>query len=459
MPRIARSWVTTAAIGLIAIVLCREPRPLEAADVDSVQHADAWPEWRGPLGTGEAPAGDPPIEFSETTNITWKAPIPGAGASTPIIWGDTIYLQTATPVGDAKDPRQTNFAFAEDRNVYYGRTYYRATHDYEFALVAVERATGAIRWRKLLRTEQPSEGRHPTNTFASASPSTDGEHLIAFFGSRGLYALTMDGDVVWEKDFGEMDTRNGWGEGASPRLYRNRVVVTWDHEGASFITVLDKATGREIWRRERDEPTTWATPLVVPVGDRVHVITNGQQQVRGYDLETGDLIWHGPGLTFNSIPSPVYADGMAFLTSGFQGNVLLAVALARARGDIAANGGLRWRRDRDTPYVASPLLYRGALYVFKHLQGIMTALDATTGDVRYGPVRINEIPDLYASPVAASGRIYVAGRDGAIVVFRHGPAFEVLAVNRLDDGFDASPAVVGDELYLRGRNALYRVSR
>jgi len=459
MPRLTRPWfITTVALGLTAVVV-GDFVPLEADNAEFVQPADAWPQWRGPLGTGEAPSGDPPIDFSETSNIRWKAPIPGAGASTPIIWGQTIYLQTATPVGESKAPRQTNFAFAEDRDVYYGRTYYRATHDYEFALVAVDRATGAIRWRKLLRTEQPSEGRHPTNTFASASPSTDGEHIIAFFGSRGLYALTTDGDVVWEKDFGEMDTRNGWGEGASPRLYRNRVVVTWDHEGASFITVLDKATGREIWRRERDEPTTWATPLVVPVGDRVQVITNGQQQVRGYDLETGDLLWHGPGLTFNSIPSPVYADGMAFLTSGFQGNVLLAVDLARARGDIAANGGLRWRRDRDTPYVASPLLYRGSLYVFKHLQGIMTALDATTGDVRYGPVRINEIPDLYASPVAVDGRIYVAGRDGAIVVFRHGPAFEPLAVNRLDDGFDASPAIVGDELYLRGRNALYRVSR
>ncbi len=419
---------------------------------------DNWPQWRGRLGTGEA-AGNPPVEWSETRNIRWKTAIPGLGASTPIIWGDTIYLQTAEPVGEDKAPRQTAFAFPEQMDVYKGLAYFRATRDYAFSLVAIDRETGRVRWRKVLRVEQPAEGRHPTNTFASASPSTDGERIIAFFGSRGLYGLDMNGEVIWQHDFGDMQTRNGWGEGSSPTLFRDRVVVTWDHEADSFIAVLDKATGREIWRRSRNEPTTWATPLVVPVGDRVHVITNGQQHVRGYDLETGEEIWHGPGLTFNSIPSPVHADGIAYLTSGFQGNVLLAVDLSQARGNIEESGALLWRRDRDTPYVSSPLLYGGSLYVFKHLQGIMTALDAKTGDVRYGPVRLSEIPDLYASPVGVAGRVYVAGRDGLTVVFRHGPEFEVLAVNELDDGFDASPAVVGDELYLRGRTSLYRISR
>lgn len=418
-----------------------------------------WPAWRGPLGTGEAPAGNPPVAFSETSLVKWKTPIPGLGASTPIIWGDTIYLQTATPVGPDRPVRQSTFAFAEDREVYKGLTYTRATRDHEFAMVAVDRDSGRVRWRRVLRVEQPSEGRHPTNTYASASPSTDGKRLVAFFGSRGLYMLSMTGEVLWSVDLGDMDTRNGWGEGSSPTLFRDRVIVTWDHEGASFIVVFDAATGRELWRQARQEPTTWATPLVVPVGDRVQVITNGQQHVRAYDLETGADLWHGPGLTFNSIPSPVHRDGIVYLTSGFQGNVILAVDLAKARGDIEQSGALLWRRDRDAPYVASPLLYGDSLYVFKHLQGILTALDPRTGAVRYGPVRIAELPDVYASPVAASGRIYAAGRDGQIVVFRHGPTFEVLAVNSLDDGFDASPAIVGDELYLRGRMALYRISK
>lgn len=444
--------VLAFAVGAVAI--CSDSRP--AAETPPAP----WPQWRGPLATGEAPDGNPPTRWSETENVRWKVAIPGSGASTPIVWGDTIYLQTAVPIGDLKSTRQ-NFTVDFQKtgeSVYYGRSYVQSRQDQAFQLLAIDRATGATRWSKTLRIEQPVEGRHPTNTWASASPSTDGEHVIAFFGSRGLYALTAKGDLLWEKDFGEMDTRNGWGEGASPTLFRNRVVVTWDHEGASFIVVLDKATGKEIWRREREEPTTWATPLIVTFRGRTQIITNGTNHVRGYDFESGAELWEGPGLTFNSIPSPVFADGIAYLTSGFSGNVLLAVDLARARGAISPGDGLLWRRDRDTPYVASPLLYRGSLYLFKHLSGILTVVDAKSGEVQHGPTRINEIPDLYASPVAAAGRVYIAGRDGAIVVLKHGAPPETLAVNRLDDGFDASPAIVGDELYLRGRKALYRIS-
>ena len=177
-------------------------------------------------------------------------PVPGSGASTPIIWGDTIYLQTAVATGDSK-PTQQNFTVDFQRtgeSVYNGQAYVQSKQDQVFQVLAIDRATGSLRWSKTLRTEQPKEGRHPTNMYASASPSTDGTHIIAFFGSHGLYALTMKGDVVWEKDFGEMDTRNGWGEGASPALYQNRVIVTWDHEGTSFLAVLDKETGKELWR-------------------------------------------------------------------------------------------------------------------------------------------------------------------------------------------------------------------
>jgi outer membrane protein assembly factor BamB len=417
-----------AAVTLTAAAINSASRPTAAQTP-----APAWPQWRGPLATGEAPTGDPPTRWSETESVRWKVPVPGSGASTPIVWGDTIYLQTAVPIGDVKSTKQ-NFTVDFQRtgeSVYYGQSYVQSRQDQAFQLLAIDRATGATRWSKTLRAEQPVEGRHPTNTWASASPSTDGEHIIAFFGSRGLYALTMKGDLVWEKDFGEMDTRNGWGEGASPALFRNRVVLTWDHEGASFI---------------------------VTFGGRTQIITNGTHHVRGYDLESGTELWEGPGLTFNSIPSPVFADGVAYLTSGFSGSALVAVDLAKANGSISSGAGLLWKRDRDTPYVASPLLYRGSLYLFKHLSGIMTVIDAKSGEVLHGPARINEIPDLYASPVAAAGRIYIAGRDGAIVVLEHGAPPETLAVNRLDDGFDASPAIVGDELYLRGRKALYRIS-
>jgi outer membrane protein assembly factor BamB len=444
------SLAATAAV----VVLAAAPQVRPGAQTPG------WPQWRGPLGTGEAPGGDPPSTWSEKDNVRWKVSVPGSGASTPIVWGDTIYLQASIPTGELKDTKQ-NFTIDFQKtgeSVYKGQAYVQSRQDHAFQLLALDRTTGATRWTRTLRVEQPQEGRHPTNTWASASPATDGEHIIAFFGSRGLYGLDMTGTVLWEKDFGEMDTRNGWGEGASPALHGNRVVLTWDHEGSSFIVVLDKATGREIWRRDREEPTTWATPLVVRAGGRTQVITNGTRRVRSYDLESGEVIWEGPGLTFNSIPSPVFGGGIAYLTSGFQGSALLAVDLARARGTIANGSGLLWSRDRDTPYVASPLLYRGSLYVFKHLSGILTVLDAKSGEVQHGPSRLQDVPDLYASPVAANGRIYIAGRDGAIVVLKHGAPPEPVAVNRLDDGFDASPAIVGDELYLRGRKSLYRIS-
>jgi outer membrane protein assembly factor BamB len=445
---------TTLAAVVAALALAAMPQVRQEAQ------APAWPQWRGPLGTGEAPGGDPPSTWSEKENVRWKVAVPGSGASTPIVWGDTIYLQTSVPTGELKTTKQ-NFTIDFQKtgeSVYKGQAYMQSRQDHAFQVLALDRATGATRWTRTVRVEQPQEGRHPTNTWASASPATDGEHIIAFFGSRGLYALDMKGAVVWEKDFGEMDTRNGWGEGASPALFGNRVVLPWDHEGTSFIVVLDKATGREIWRRDREEPTTWATPLVVRAGGRMQVITNGTRHVRSYDLESGEVIWEGPGLTFNSIPSPVFGDGIAYLTSGFQGSALLAVDLARARGAVANGSGLLWSRDRDTPYVASPLLYRGSLYVFKHLSGILTVLDAKTGEVQRGPSRLQDVPDIYASPVAANGRVYIAGRDGAIVVLKHGAPPEPVAVNRLDDGFDASPAIVGDELYLRGRKSLYRIS-
>jgi hypothetical protein len=451
-------WNTLRLVAVAVPALAALLHPVNAPEAQSPRQA--WPQWRGPLATGEAPAGDPPVRWSETDGVRWKIPVPGSGASTPIVWGDTIYLQTAVPTGELK-PTKQNFTVDFQRtgeSVYYGQAYVQSRQDHAFQLLAIDRATGAARWSRTLRVEQPQEGRHPTNTWASASPSTDGEHIIAFFGSRGLYALTMKGDVVWEKDFGEMVTRNGWGEGASPTLFRNRVIVTWDAEESSFIAVLDKATGKELWRRARGEPTTWATPLAVSFAGRTQIVTNGTNHVRGYDLESGDVLWEGPGLTFNSIPSPVSADGIAYLTSGFQGSALLAIDLSNARGPVSAGAGLLWRRDRDTPYVASPLLYRGSLYVFKHLSGIMTVLDAKSGSIQYGPSRINDIPDLYASPVAAAGRVYIAGRDGAIVVLEHGASPKTLAVNRLDEGFDASPAIVDGELYLRGRKSLYRIS-
>jgi outer membrane protein assembly factor BamB len=413
--------------GGVIVVLLSVPSA-QAADRDQF-----WPQWRGPLFTGAAPQGNPPAEWSETKNVRWKVEVPGLGSGTPVVWGDTIYVTTAVPTGAASGPHR-------------------------FTLLAIGRKDGKTLWQKALREEVPHEGHHATNTFASASALTDGEHVYAFFGSRGLYALDLKGNVKWEKDLGDMNIKMGFGEAASPALHGDRLVVNWDHEGESFIVALDKRTGKEIWRVPREEKTSWSTPLVVEHAGRAQVITSATSRVRSYDLATGELVWQASGMTANAIPTPVHADGIVYLTSGFRGNALMAVKLADAKGDITSAPAVIWRYDRDTPYVPSPLLYGGALYFLKSNSGVLSAFDAKTGTRLYGEQRLEGVANVYASPIGAGGRIYVAGRDGAVAVVQQGPEFKLLGTNRLDDGFDASPVAVGDELYLRGRKFLYRIS-
>ena len=252
--------------------------------------------------------------------------------------------------------------------------------------------------------------------------------------------------------------RNEFGEGSTPVLHGDRLVVVWDHQGESFIVALDKRTGKELWRVTRDEIDTWATPLVVEHGGRAQVVTGGMKQVRSYDLETGKLLWHSPGTTMNAIPSPVAADGMVFVTSGFRGSNLKAIKLAEANGDLTSSGAIAWQLDRDTPYVPSPLLYKGVLYFLKSNSGILTALDAKSGQPLYSVQRLDGVDEVYSSPVASRDRVYVTSRGGTTLVIRHGAKYEVLATNELDDGFDASPALVDNQMYMRGYKFLYCIA-
>jgi len=419
----------------------------------------AWPQWRGPTLDGVAPTADPPIKWSENENVEWKVEIPGRGASTPIIWGDRIFLQTAIDIGSELAPKKVLEHWQEDgTKVYQGQAYVPSTRVKRLLLLALDRRTGETIWERALHEEQPLEGMHPTNTWASASPATDGEVLVSFFGSHGLFVLTLDGELLWQKDLGQMNTRNGWGEGSSPSLSGDEVVVNWDHEGESFLAVFDKRSGKERWRQKRDEISSWFTPLIVTHRGRRQIVTSGAGQVRAYDLETGKELWRGPGLTPNSIPTPVAGRNRVYLTSGYSGTILLAVDLDRAQGDLEAANAIAWRHGRDTPYVSSPLLYGDAIYFVKHLRGILTRLNAATGEVHYGPLRIPELNGVYASPLGAAGRVYLAGREGNTVVIEDGAEYKVLSVNHLEDGFDASPVAVDRELYLRGRQYLYRIS-
>jgi outer membrane protein assembly factor BamB len=406
-----------------------------------------WPQWRGPQATGVAPKADPPAEWSETRHVRWKVEIPGRGSSSPVVWGDHVFVSTAVPSGVAAG------ASHEPR----GGVVPRPPH--QFKLLAIDRRTGRIAWERTAREEVPHEAAHQDNgTWASSSPVTDGEHVIASFESRGIYAFDMTGTPVWQVDLGDKVMRNAFGEGSTPALHGNHLVVVWDHQGESAVVALDKRNGRELWRARRDEIDTWATPLVVEHDGRAQVVTAGMKKLRSYDLATGELLWESPGTTMNPIPSPVSGDGLVFLTSGFRGNSLKAIRLAGARGDLAGSGQIVWSLERDTPYVPSPLLYGGILYLLKSNNGLLSAFDAATGKPHYQVQRLERAPNVFASPVGAGGRVYIAGRDGTTVVVRHGPTFEVVAENTLEDGFDASPALVDREIYLRGYRRLYCIA-
>jgi outer membrane protein assembly factor BamB len=415
----------------------------------SVGDPKNWAQWRGPDMTGVSRTAKPPIEWSETKNIKWKVEIPGRGSSSPIVFGDRVYLLTAIPVGVP----------AEAQHAPRGGLPKRGVHQYK--VLAIDRRTGKTVWEQVAREEEPHEASHQDNgTWASSSAITDGTHIFAYFESRGLYAYDMSGKLIWQTDFGDKKMRNQFGEGSTPVLYGNTLVVVWDHlDQPSYVIALDKNTGKELWRVDHPEMDTWATPLVVQHDGRQQVIVNAMNRVRSFDLQTGKVVWEGPGTTMNVIPSPVSGNGMVFIMSGFRGNNLKAIKLAEAKGDISATGAIAWQLDRDTPYVPSPLLYDNILYFLKTNNGLLSAFDAATGKPHYQVQRIAKATgEVFSSPVGADGRVYVTSRDGVTTVIKHGPSYEVLAENTLDDGFDASMALVDNEIFLRGYRYLYAIA-
>ena len=411
-----------------------------------------WHHWRGPHATGAAIEANPPTTWSETENVRWKVAIPGMGHAAPIIWEDKIFIQTAIEVKPEENKSE------EDDNPFSGFFGGNKGPTYKFDLLAINRNDGSIFWQKTLREIQPHEGTHGDATYASNSPVTDGEHVYAYFGSRGLYCVDMMGNVKWEKDVGTMYKRNTFGEGSSPVLYDNTLVIVQDHERNSFITAINKRTGDVLWKTDRDERTTWFSPIIVENDGKPQVITTGTNRVRSYDLATGELVWDGDGLTANSIPSPVAANGYVYLMSGFRGSEFRGIQLAEATGDITDSKAIAWEYNRDTPYVPSPLLYKGVIYFLKSNSGILTAFNVETGVAYYGPQRLQGVSGVYASIVGAGDRVYIAGRGGTVNVIQHGSEFKVLAVNKLNDNFNASPAIAGSELYLRGGQHLYCIA-
>jgi outer membrane protein assembly factor BamB len=604
--------LTGAVACVVAIRLFAGSSLLNAAGSASDQH---WPQWRGPLQNGVAPHADPPTEWSETKNVKWKVKIPGEGHATPIVWGDKVFVLSASSTGKKverptaageqdqrpggppeggpggfgpgsflgrqmlaagdknSDQKLSREEFSSLANAWFDkldsektdkleqekfgqrlgdltgpppevgpggpggfggrggragarsagpglftaadankdgtltREEFKATFAkwftewdadksgalgedklreglnaalarpqfggpggrggrggfgggpppdevYQFAVLCLDRQSGKVLWQQTAREEAPHQARHQTGSFASASAVTDGQHVVAHFGSRGLYCYDLNGRLQWSQDLGDLRIANNFGEGSSPALFGNTLVLLWDHEGEDFIVALDKTTGQELWRQSRDERTSWSTPLIVQHDGATQVVTTATGKIRSYELASGKLLWECSGMTSNVIPSPVAGHGMVYCMSGFRGNALLAIRLGKS-GDLTDSDAIAWRHGRATPYVPSPLLYGDRLYFLSNNNGVLSCFDAVTGKPLYTEQRLEQVRNVYASPIGAAGRVYLVGRDGAALVIKHGETFEVLAANELDDSIDASPVAVGKELFLRGHENLY----
>ncbi len=427
---------------------------LALASAQDLDAAHQWGHWRGPLDTGEAPHGDPPTQWSETENVRWKVEVPGLGHSSPIVWGDHVFVTTAVPIGEALEPRPSRMDGAHDNTP--------VTRRQRFVVLAYERSTGELAWERTVHEAVPSDTAHKSGGYASPSPVTDGEHLFASFGSEGLFALDMTGEVIWSVDLGDMRVKHSHGEGSGPALHGDTLAVTWDHEGDSVVVTFDKESGEERWRKSRDEPTSWATPIVVELEAGAQLVVPGTKRLRAYDLKSGAVVWECGGLSNNVVASPVAAGGILVAGSSYEKQAMLAVRLEGAKGDLTQGGEhLLWTRRRRSPYVPSPLLYRGVVYNLQHYQPVLCRTDLETGNEGEGALRVQGLGNLYASPVAAAGRVYLTDQNGTTLVLAHGPTDQEpgpLALNQLDDSISASAAIAGRELYLRSDTHLYCIA-
>ncbi len=420
-----------------------------AAGAAEPQPIDNWHQWRGPNANGAAPKGDPPITWDEKTNVKWKAELPGRGSATPIVWGNQVFVLTAIKtdrvagVNDLPKP-EPRFETKTTTPVNF----------YQFVVLSFDRSTGKLLWKQVAAERVPHEGHHPSHSYAAGSPTTDGHYLYVAFGSFGVYCYDLDGKLQWQRDLGRMHTRYGWGEAVTPVIHGDSLLLNWDQEEESALYCLDAKTGRTKWRTARDEKTSWNTPLVVEHKGRTQVVLNGTTRVRGYDLESGKEIWQCGGMTVNAIPSVVTANGVAYVLSGYKGAAALAISLD-ARGDVTGSDKVLWHYHKGTPYVPTPLLLGDRLYFTKENEALLTVLDTKTGKPVLESARLPGARSFYASPVAAAGRVYLVDRDGTTLVLKAGDKLEILATNRLDEPIDASPVVVGKQLFLRGEKALY----
>jgi outer membrane protein assembly factor BamB len=424
--------------------------------------ANDWPNWRGPNHDGVA-RGTAPREWSESKNVAWKAEIPGRGHSSPVIWENRIFVTTAIPKGEPAPQAETAAtAPAADGGGRGGRGGrggpgggVGAGIEHRFVVLCFDRNTGKMLWEQTAAVATPHEGYHRQyGSHASNSPVTDGKHVYAFFGSRGLYAYTLDGKLAWKKDFPAMKIFLQFGEGVPTVLHDGVLLIKHDHQESSFLVAINAADGKELWRTPRQEGTSWSPPLVAVHEGRKQVVLSASGKVRSYDFQTGKQIWECAGLGRNVIPAPVQYKDLVIVQSGYVQPNMMAIRLGRT-GDLTGTDAIVWTNQRGNSYTPSPVLYEGRYY-FLTDSGMLSSFDALTGKPYYHQQRLPKPYSFKASPIAVGGHLYLASEDGDVVIVKLGETMEIVATNSISgEAFIATPAVAGGSLYLRGQNTLY----
>lgn len=438
------------SLAAIAVVLLLASAPAATAPADG-----NWPYWRGPAADGMA-VGDAPVTWSSTENVAWKTDIPGLGHSSPVVWGDHIFLTTAIRTGGASASAAPPPVQAGGRSRGGPGGGGGPQVEHKFDVLALDRKTGKILWQRTAKTAVPHEGGHNQyGSFASNSPVTDGQYVYAFFGSRGMYCYDFKGGLVWERDFGvQLRMKMQFGEGMAPVLAGDRLILVFDHEGESFMVAIDKKTGKDIWRASRDEKTNWAAPLVLTYKGRTQVVVAGSNKVRSYDLETGKVIWECAGLGANTIPQPVVQDDLVFVMTGYRDPMLMAIRLGR-EGDLTGTDAVVWTQTRGNSYTPSPVLFDNKFYALTD-NGMISCYNAKTGVPYYHQTRLPKTYSFKSSPVGANGKLYLASENEDVIVLAMGEKFEVLATNTMTDQvFIATPAIAGGEIFLRSKTTLF----
>lgn len=436
------------------LVICLVAISILPAAGASAKEAN-WPQWRGPESQGISPEKNLPAEWSATKNIRWKAPIAGRGHSSPIVWGKQIFLTTAIEgpvVPGAKAAK----------HVIEGQDFLHpdsvgADRRHTFKVLCLDRETGKTIWERTAYEGTVYDNRHRKSSYAAATPATDGRRVYAFFGSEGLYCYDFDGRLIWKTSLGPLGTL-GMGTGTSPVLYENLVILQCDEEAGerSFITALDKETGKQIWKVPRKVQVGWSTPVLVRAAKRAELIASGAEAVISYDPATGKELWRSKGLNSNAVPSPVAGHDMVFISAGYPAKIATAIRLG-GTGDISNSPGIVWKYEKGTAYVPSPILYGDYLYLMTD-RGLLTCLDAKTGEVKYEGGRVPVPATFTASPVAFDGKILLTSEDGDTFVVQAGPTHQILRTNSIGEPVYASPAVADGKIFIRGEKHLYCIA-